>query len=75
MKRINGNVQWYANFPKLTLANAYHVLEDSNHVIGCGYYSTDSSAGLFRVMNDGTFKWFFEIKPDTTVTTGAINKC
>mmetsp|Transcript_23194 Transcript_23194/g.22691 ORF Transcript_23194/g.22691 Transcript_23194/m.22691 type:complete len:126 (-) Transcript_23194:12-389(-) len=57
--RINGQIEWYALFTYLTVANSYALDRDS-HIVGCGYYtaSGDPSAGIFRIQNDGHLQWF-----------------
>lgn len=42
-------------------------------IVGCGWYTTDSSAAIFKVSTDGTFRAFWKIAVDST--TSAYNKC
>jgi len=77
LMRANGDVQWYGTFSKLTVTAAYSEIVDTFHVVGCGWYMTDAntySAAIYRLGNDGTFKWFYLLAPYTSNTT-AINKC
>ena len=55
MKRDSGRVLWYSTFSKLTTVSSAVEVSDDNHVIACGWYTTDSSAGIFRVDGDGSF--------------------
>jgi hypothetical protein len=56
---------------------------DSSHVVGCGwYYAYDAvtlittySAAIYRVGNDGTFKWFYLLEPVSGTNTTKTNAC
>lgn len=48
-------------------------LEDEGHVIGCGWYDTDLSAGFFRIGNDGRYQFYYRVAVDTA--TSAVNRC
>ena len=61
----------------MTVTAAYTEVIDNFNVVGCGWYMQDSNtyhASIYRVGNDGTFKWFYLLSSQTTNTT-SINKC
>jgi hypothetical protein len=64
--RNNANVQWYATFKYLSVTSSYTEVTDNYNIVGCGWYTSDSviySAGIYRIGNDGTFKWFYSLDP------------
>jgi len=74
MQKRNGNLRWYLKFDKLSNIRSYAQVQDDNHMYVCGDYSpnmdalTDDSewtAGIARVKNDGSVKWYHEIKDQT----------
>jgi hypothetical protein len=73
LKRDSGNVMWYQTFAKMTMVSSTIEVTDEYHIIGCGWYTTDSSAAVFRLANDGLFQYFYTIAVDST--TSAANKC
>ena len=69
LKRDSGRVLWYATFPYLTAASSAVEIDNENHIIGCGWYTTDSSAGVFRVDGDGSYQFFLTIAIDSTASS------
>lgn len=63
--RVSGQIEWYALFTYLSVVNSYS-LDRESHVVGCGYYtgSGDTSAGIFRMQNDGHLQWFLQVTPE-----------
>ena len=62
IKRVDGGSLWYGKLPTLAISNAYYIVDDSYHMLGCGSTTTTttpSNVGLYRLQNDGTFKWFY----------------
>ena len=71
--RDSGRVAWYQTFSQLTVVSSMIEVENEAHIIGCGWYTTDLSAGFFRLGNDGQFQYFYKVSVDTA--TSATNKC
>lgn len=68
LNRAQGNPLWIQTFPLLATVTAYAVLPATQHIVGCGYLSTDKTAGYFKIQRNGVFKTYYKITPDGTNT-------
>lgn len=70
-QKRNAKLRWWAKFETLSNIRAYAQVPEDDHFYACGDYNSNSqyndltlasySAGIFRMKNDGSVKWFIQV--------------